>query len=520
MLEVLSSLFSTFTTLSVVTLILFHFYVHGRRIGRITDKIPGPRWYPIIGNALDLLVPTENIWHFFRRSGRDFYPVYKFWVGTFPIVNIRHPDDIQAVLSSSKNIEKNHFYKFLHPWLQDGLLTSTGNKWRTHRKILTPAFHLHNLKEYSSSIIEHTNRLVKSLKTESTSEGIIKELHPLLTKFTLNTICESAMGMNITENDEHQNKYKKAVCDFGNLFYYRFVRPWLENDFIFSLTKKGKEQKEILKILHGFSKKIIKERTEYHQETRGKYLHDFSCSYQNNTGTQATGKGKRKRLAFLDLLIAASKQGLGIDAREIQEEVDTFVFEGHDTTATCLVFTILLLAENKEAQTRAREEVIAALEQNDGKLTMDAIQQCTYLEQCIKESLRLYPSLPVIGRKIDEDLQLKHAFIPKGSIVVIHIFDVHRDVNFWSRPNVFDPDRFRPENTESRHPFAYVPFSAGPRNCIGQKFAMLELKLLIAGLLQNFYIEPEDVTSNISILPDLMLKPVQPAHAKFVPIMR
>uniref|UniRef100_UPI003B82E0CD cytochrome P450 4C1-like n=1 Tax=Chelonus insularis TaxID=460826 RepID=UPI003B82E0CD len=515
----LQTFFFTFTTLSIISLVLFHYYVHGSRRGRLVDKISGPKWYPIIGNALDILVPLENIWHFLRRSGRDFYPIYKFWIGSFPLVNIIHPDDIQILLSSNKNIRKSMFYDFLHPWLKDGLLTSTGEKWRTRRKILTPAFHLNNLQEYTASIIEHTNRLVKSLKAEVKSDGVVKDLSPLMTKFTLDTICESAMGVTVSEQSEQQNNYRKSVHDIGNIFYYRAVRPWLMPDWIFSLTSRGANQAKALKTLHGFSSKIINERMEYHQESGGKYLQDVSSSSStNSTSIEANGKSKRRRLAFLDLLIAASKSGIGIDSRGIQEEVDTFVFEGHDTTAMSLIFTILVLAEHKEIQARIRDEVGDKLRKNDGEWSMSVVQQCSYLEQCIKESLRLYPSVPVIGRKIEEDLQLKHAFVPKGSVANIHIFDVHRDPNFWPRPNVFDPDRFLPENCESRHPFAYVPFSGGPRNCIGQKFAMLELKILVAGLLHNFYIEPEEATAGVRILPDLVLRSSHPVFAKFIPI--
>ncbi|KAK0082046.1 hypothetical protein PV326_007366, partial [Microctonus aethiopoides] len=486
--------------------------------GQSIDKIPGPRWYPVIGNALDILVHLEDLWHFLRRSGRDFYPVTKFWIINWPVVNIRHPDDLEILLSSNKNITKSLFYDYLHPWLNEGLLTSTGDKWKTRRKIITPAFHLNNLHEYSDNIIEQTERLIVNLKEEAKSGDVDKELLPMVSRFTLNTICETAMGTKLDENNSEQDNYKRSVYDIGNIFYYRAVRPWLKNNWIFSLTPKGRDQSKALKILHEFTTKIIKERKQYHDDTNGKYLDDFSMSTPRSSATESNDKiVKKKRLAFLDLLIAASKRGLGLDDRGIREEVDTFVFEGHDTTAMSIFFTILLLAEHKDIQARAREEIDAILKENDDKMTINEVQRFTYLERCIKESLRLYPSVPAISRKVTENLQLKHCFLPKGTILNIQIIDVHRDPNFWPRPNIYDPDRFLPDRIDGRHPFSYVPFSGGPRNCIGQKFAMLELKTMIGGLLHNFYLEPLEVTGNIRILPDLVLRAAHPVHVKNIP---
>ncbi|XP_008550233.2 uncharacterized protein LOC103573114 [Microplitis demolitor] len=515
----LQTLISTILFSFIFLLIMVHFYIHGSRRGRLCDKIPGPKWYPIIGNALDVMVPLEDLWNFFRRSSRNYYPVFKLWLGFWPIINIRHADDVEILLSSNKNIKKSLFYDYLHPWLHDGLLTSTGNKWRSRRKILTPAFHLHNLHEYMGSITDHTDRMITKIKSEIKSDdGVIKELLPLLTTFTLSTICESAMGATAIENDPAQKTYKQSVYEIGEIFYYRAVRPWLKSDWIFNLTAKGREQAKSLKILHGFSDKIIKEREKYHEETNGKYLNDF-ISDGINSSLQTEEKVKRKRLAFLDLLIAASKRGLGVDDRGIREEVDTFVFEGHDTTAMGMFFAILLLAEHKDIQARAREEIDAVLKESNGKISVDEVQKFTYLECCIKESLRLYPSVPIIAREIQEDLQLKNCFVPKGALVNIHIVDTHRDPNFWPRPNIFDPDRFSSDRIEKRHPFSYIPFSGGPRNCIGQKFAMLELKTLIAGLLHNFYLEPQEIAANISILPDLVIRAAHPVFVKFVPIV-
>lgn len=131
----------------------------------------------------------------------------------------------------------------------------------------------------------------------------------------------------------------------------------------------------------------------------------------------------------------------------------------------------------------------------------------TYLERCLKECLRLYPSVPFIARTLNEDVQTKTGYtLPKNAMIHIHIYDLHRNPQLYPDPEKFDPDRFLLENLKERHPFAYIPFSAGPRNCIGQRFAMLELKSVVCAILKKFFLEPFDTPKDIKHITDLVLR--------------
>lgn len=115
-------------------------------------------------------------------------------------------------------------------------------------------------------------------------------------------------------------------------------------------------------------------------------------------------------------------------------------------------------------------EILEVLGNTDQHPTLNELSELKYMERCIKESLRLYPSVPSISRLLEEDVTTTQGYIlPKEACINIHIYDIHRNLSYWSDPEKFDPDRFLPENCVNRHPFAYVPFSAGPRNCIGEK---------------------------------------------------
>lgn len=504
------------TTLFVILLTISLHYVlmHFGKYGSIINLIPGPHPKPIFGNILDLHLTSTDLWKKVRKLNDQYYPIFKLWSARVVFINIRHPNDIETLIGPSRFTHKSSIYNILFPWFNTGLLTSAGRKWHIRRKILTPAFHFNMLREYSDVFIQEGERLIRILKSEG--KPVVKDLKMLISEHTLNIICETAMGTSLVDKGKFQFEYRKAVNDVGKTMLYRLLRPWLYVEFLFFLTPVGMLQSRLLKILHGFTKQIIQERKEYHDKTDGRYLAnlDGNTSEENN---DVACTNRRKRLAMLDLLLSAHRQSL-IDYEGIREEVDTFMFRGHDTTAVSICFTIMLLAEHPQIQDRARAEVRLIMEQNNGKLSMSDLQKLPYLEKCIKESLRLYPSVPFISRSTEEDVTLSNYLVPSGTTVNVHVYDCHRDPKFWPNPDVFDPERFAPENCQGRHPFSYIPFSAGPRNCIGQKFAMLELKATLAYLLHNFILEPVDYLKDVLFVPDVILQTESRLRTKFVPL--
>ncbi|EZA51531.1 Cytochrome P450 4C1 [Ooceraea biroi] len=249
---------------------------------------------------------------------------------------------------------------------------------------------------------------------------------------------------------------------------------------------------------------------------------------------------RKKRLAMLDLLIAASRENHITDF-DIREEVDTFMFAGHEPTAVGICYLLLLLAEHKDIQDRIRAEVDSVMQEDGERFTLAMLQKLPYLDRCLKESMRLYPSVHFISRLISEDMQImdyyvfifrkfgpdrtsfsklcfseKKYVVPAGTVVHLNIYGVHRDPNFWPNPEVFDPDRFLPERSQNHHPYSYLPFSAGPRNCLG-KFALLQMKAMIAPLLHSFYLEPIDYLKDLKIKSALILRPAHPLRVRFVP---
>lgn len=145
------------------------------------------------------------------------------------------------------------------------------------------------------------------------------------------------------------------------------------------------------------------------------------------------------------------------------------MFEGHDTTAAAMCWALHLIGSHPDVQNKLHEELDRVLGDADTP-TFEQLKahELPYLEQVLKECLRLYPSVPAIGRELDHDLNVCGYEVPKTATVLLLSFLVHRDPKYWPDPHTFDPERFSPENSAHRHPYCYVPFSAGPRNCIGK----------------------------------------------------
>ncbi|XP_055959337.1 ultra-long-chain fatty acid omega-hydroxylase-like [Patella vulgata] len=188
--------------------------------------------------------------------------------------------------------------------------------------------------------------------------------------------------------------------------------------------------------------------------------------------------------------MAMDENGLGLTDQEIRAEVDTFLFKGHDTTASALSWTIFSLAQHPKIQSQVQIEIDELL---SGRMTDDLmasdLNELPYLTMCIKESLHLHSIISFITRHTEQDCKVLDKTIPNDTMTTILIYGLHHNPSIWEDSLEFRPERFSPENIDKINPFAYIPFSAGPRNCIGQNFAMHEIKVLLVKILNRFHLE-------------------------------
>nr|AHL88989.1 cytochrome p450 4V23 [Brachionus koreanus] len=412
-------------------------------------------------------------------------PLWRLWLGTKPIFVFHKGEYTEVLFSSSKNPQKSVQYDFLHPWLGTGLLTSYGEKWANRRRLITPTFHFEILNDFLHVMNEQTDILIQIL-IKLVKEGQEINIFERLKACALDIICESAMGQNVNAQHDKTSEYVQAVARISELVTFRLYNPLQWSDFIYRITPKGKDFKRCLKVLHNFTKKIIVERDND--------LEDGDLFSQ-------------KRVAFLDLLLKAKRKDQLITFDDIREEVDTFMFEGHDTTAAAASWACQLIDSHPEVQEKLHSEIDSVLGNSERHLTNDDLKQLKYLDLVIKETLRLFPSVPYFGRTISEDCQIGEYKILQGETAVILAYMIHRDEKYYPDPEKFDPDRFLPENIKDRHPYAYIPFSAGRRNCIGQRFALMEEKVIIANILRRFKIKSIKTIDELEPVGDLIIHP-------------
>jgi cytochrome P450 len=227
----------------------------------------------------------------------------------------------------------------------------------------------------------------------------------------------------------------------------------------------------------------------------------------------------KKRFAFLDLLLHIQASGEHeITDKDIQEEADTITFGGHDTLATEISWTIYLLGLHPLHQAKVHEELDSIFgDDKSTSICSKDLPKLKYLEMCFKESMRLYPGVPVFSRSVVRDFELDaNSVVPKGAIIMFNVYSAHRNPEIFPDPGEFRPERFSAENREKRNPCAFMPFSAGPRNCMGQRYAMAEGKTILANIFRNFRATSLDSPENIHPVSEIVLKARDGIRVKFV----
>ncbi|XP_053432135.1 cytochrome P450 4A11 isoform X2 [Nycticebus coucang] len=404
-----------------------------------------------------------------------------YWVwGSHVRVQIYDPDYLKLILGRSD--PKDHgFYKFMAPWIGYGLLLLNGQTWFQHRRMLTPAFHNEILKPYVGVMADSVQVMLNKWEELSSQDSPL-EIFEHISLMTLDTIMKCAFShQGSIQLDRNSQSYIQAVGDLTSLYFHRTRNVFYQNDTIYSLTPAGRSAQRACQLAHQHTDQVIQLRKAHLQEEG------------------ELEKVQRKRhLDFLDiLLLAKMENGSSLTDKDLRAEVDTFMFEGHDTTASSISWILYALATHPEHQQRCREEIQSLL--GDGaSITWAHLDQMPYTTMCIKEALRLYPPVPGIARELSKPVTFHDGrSLPKGIIVSLSIYGLHHNPNVWPNPEVFDPSRFAPGSAQHSH--AFLPFSGGSRNCIGKQFAMNELKVAVALTLLRFELLPDPTKVPIPI---------------------
>ncbi|CAD5226201.1 unnamed protein product [Bursaphelenchus okinawaensis] len=487
----------------LLTFVLYWIVGLYKRSAKYGAKIQGPTIAPVIGNLHqfrykpdEFFEQAQGLGYMLKGQTERISAVY---LGPVMFIMIYGAEECEAVLGGQKTLTKMFHYNFLTPWIGQGLLISKPNKWRPRRKLLTPTFHYDILKDFVQVYNRHAATLLSKFDKIAES-GEFTDVFHTITLCTLDIICESALGCNIHAQDKVHSEYLDAVFRMKYIIHQRQVKPFYYPDLLWNTIGYGREEKKLVDILHNFTGRVIKERKEAVEKAGGvqKLLDEERMSGHS-------------KMAFLDLMLDMVDKGQ-LDMDGLQEEVDTFTFEGHDTTSAAMNWFLHLMGNHPQIQARVQKEVDEVLGV-DREPTFEDLGKLKYLEACFKETLRLYPSVPLFARQMTEDTKVHNHILPKGTGVVIMPAMVHKDERFWPNPEVFDPERF--VDSELKHPYAYIPFSAGSRNCIGQRFAMMEEKCVIAQIMRRFRVTSKLKTHEMRVAAELIIRPMYGNHVNF-----
>ncbi|KAG5671001.1 hypothetical protein PVAND_001226 [Polypedilum vanderplanki] len=438
---------------------------------KIMLDIPAPRVLPIIGHA-HLMIGLNNEEQLKLITELCFlYPnLVKIWFFHIMGILVSNPDLIQKVFNSEICMEKPYIaYKLFN--LDNGLLSARYSRWKHDRRFFNNSFKISTLQTFIPIFIETADKLTSEI-TRFVDDKAFNILDYTI-RCTLKMICSTSLGMKISdsENEETFNKVFHAVEFTSESAALLQNKPLIYPDTIYKLTPRYHENYRQGKYLNDFHQRIIDERREILKNNNNKI--------DGSTETSDPGYN-----IFIDHIL--NNENMFTD-QDIRDHVITVLSAGYETSATATAHCILFLAQHQNVQNKLVEEINEVFAADD-EITLEALNKLQYMERVIKETLRVAPVGPVIFREAMQDFEIQEGLvIPKGTTFILNIYALHRRKDIWGeKAEEFDPDNFLPENVAKRHPCSFIPFSTGRRNCIGHRYAMISMKIILLKLLQQF----------------------------------
>ncbi|KAJ3644583.1 hypothetical protein Zmor_022304 [Zophobas morio] len=448
-----------------------------RRLYYCASKVKGPLAFPVIGSAYLFFGGTQNIFENFIRLGKKYGYTYKLWLGNRLYFVVSKPEDVQMVLNST--VDRLSNIKFLIPAFGNGLLTLPGDEWKSHRKLLNVAFNQKILNSFVGTFASYSNVLVDKLEAEADDNFF--DLVPILTRCTVDILIGTTMGVNLNIMKGGGHNLISWTSRLSELAVLRMAKPHFQPEFLWKRMSMAKESKILSEKVHNFIKRIV-------EMKRSETAQNVELS-----GT--------KRI-FLEQLLKLEDSEAMWNRETSIEETQTILVTGSDSTAVTIGFVLMMLGMHQDIQNKTYEELVCVFGDSQREVSLEDLHQLTYLERVIKETLRLFPIGPVLGRHLTSDLVLGDYVCPKGSSILIPIIAIHRDGKVWPEPLKFKPDRFLPNEISKRHPCSFLWFSSGPRNCIGFRFATMAIKTVLATVLRHYRV----VETEYSSISEIQLK--------------
>lgn len=427
---------------------------------------------------------ARNPLGFFEGNRQKFGDIYEARLSRFITSYVFcKPEYVKHILvDNAKNYKKSFAYDFLKRSLGNGLVTSEGDFWLRQRRIAQPAFHREKLANLTQTMLNSINEMLAKWETYKTRQqpfDITEEMMSLTSDIAAKSLFSSDIS---TIKEKVINCINNLNLCISNMLKTPFAGTlsWLptKNNRLFEAN-----QKEFNEIIYGIINNRRKTTETYHD--------------------------------LLQMLLEAKDEETGemMNDLQLRDEVMTIFAAGSETSSNALAWAMLLLLSNPEKKEKLKQEIKQVLGDRIPQIT--DIPSLTYTNQIIQETLRLYPPAWIVGRGAQKDDEVDGYQIRKGTQIVMPTWVIHRHPDLWENPNEFQPERFENEQVKARHKYAHFPFGGGPRFCIGNNFAMMEMTLALSMIFQKFDFE---LLSKQEIKPEPMvtLRPAEAINIKII----
>ncbi len=443
-----------------------------------TKKLPppAPGAIPVLGHIIDFKTNTLN---FFEKNCKTMGPIYSFRLMKRNFYVLNHPDFIKHVLvTNAKNYDRKISYSFLEEMLGQGLLTTEGEEWKKRRRMAQPAFHKEQLEKLLVQMEVSIKTCINRLEQKA-SDKI--DLYSEMNHFAIYVLSNSIIHTNLESKEQ-----------------------LVEQSLLDALTYLAKKRFSPFKVINNLPSKIKRKGKKGIAELK-KIVFDIIKARRNSAEFHAD---------LLSMLMAATDEETNAKLTDIElrDEVMTMFIAGHDTTAVALTWAIYLISKHPEVE----EKIVKEIKENfkGESLTMADLRNFQYTRMVIQEVMRLYPPVWTFGRKTLKDDEVNGYYFPANTYLTMPSLFVHRNPEFWEKPDDFYPEHFLPEKVKERNKHAYYPFSAGQHLCIGEHYAIMEIQLVLINLLQKYTVKLE-TKGPVGLQMLVTLKPKETIFVRF-----
>ena len=432
---------------------------------------------PLLGHLEAIRDPLD----FMQRLAAAHGDLSRFRVGGQHVLVVLHPDAIEQVLVKLRHATvKDPVTASLREVAGQGLFTAEGETWQRSRRLVAPSFRPQHLAELAEIMLTAAEEAVATI--EPGSRDVQRDMNALALDVALRTL----FGMQLQAEVEHVGPLVEALMrdfDHRKQAVRRRLPAWLPNPI-------GQRVKRRRTELHGLLQTILEQK-------------------------RASGTGDGTGTVLDRLLAARDDDGHPMDDEQLRDEMLTFFVAGHETSSLALSYSLWLLATHPRVRSCVREELDRV---TNGELRAEHVRELPYLDAVVRESLRLYPPVWVVGRQATEELVVGDVRVPAGTMILLPQWLVQRDPRWWDEPEAFRPERWLDGSERPR--FAWFPFGGGQRICVGQHFATTEIILVLATWLRHFDMHPDpgfelELDAQLTLRPQggvhLVLEPLRPS---------